>query len=359
MHFFWYSFIGLICSVSVLQAQVPESYLERDLRIAVYDGPPFGFLYPDSSFGGLMVEIWEDIAEELELDYTYELTDMQTLLQGLQAKKYDIGLGAISITPKRELLVDFTQAVNPSGTGIAVSASATQNTFNAYWKPILWSLSQLIGSLLIVLLISGFIVWWVERKHSKDLDDDRTIGNLTDALWWSAVTMTTVGYGDKVPHSRIGRVLGIVWIFLSIILLSLFTANASAILTANRLDAHIQTEEDLRHARVGAAARSSGEEFLKRQHISYTPYEDINAAVDAMLKDEIDCVVSNAPVLKYLNNTAYYKKLSIAPELLLKNNMGIALPDDSPLREPIDQILLEKIAEPRWQKAVYRYLGED
>ncbi len=189
--------------------------------------------------------------------------------------------------------------------------------------------------------------------------DDRTIKGLADGLWWSAVTMTTVGYGDKVPNTTVGKMIGIVWIFASIILLSLFTANASAIFTTTRLEAHIQTADDLRRSRVGAALRSSGEEYLIREQIPYQPYESIEEAIDAMLARKLDCVVSNVPVLRYHNHTAYYRKLAISPRYLLKNNMGIALPDNSPLREAIDRVLLEKIAEPKWQKAVYKYFGEE
>lgn len=339
--------------------EVPAPYKNRKLKVAVYNAPPFGFLYPDSTYGGLMVEIWESIAADLKLDYEYTLTDMNGVLTGLQLGHHDVGLGAISITPKRERLVDFTQAVNPSGTGIAVSAHSLKNSFHSYWKPILISLVRLIGTLLLVLLISGTIVWWAEKKYNLSNPKNTNIQGLSDALWWSAVTMTTVGYGDKVPNSRIGKVLGIVWIFTSIILLSLFTANASAILTTGRIESQISTEDDLRRVQVGASAKSSGEEYLIREHINYTPYSSTQKAIEAMLEGEIDCVVSNVPVLKYLNNTKFYKELAISPSLLLKNNMGIALQEESPLREAIDQVLLQKIAEPKWQKAVYKYLGDE
>ncbi|MBV6652800.1 MAG: transporter substrate-binding domain-containing protein [Mameliella sp.] len=330
------------------------------LKVAVYDAPPFGLRYPDSTYGRLMVELWEDLADDLDFSYSYTLTDMNTLLTGLQEGTFDVGLGAISITPKREALVDFTQPVNPSGTGIATAATSRRNVFANYWKPILVNLLKLIGTLLLVLLISGTIVWLAERRFSKDNPSDRNIQGLADGLWWSAVTMTTVGYGDKVPNSQIGKVLGIVWIFTSIILLSLFTANASAILTTTRLSSHIQSEDQLRQAKVGAAQKSSGEEYLIREHVEYTAFPSTEEAIAALIEGEIDAVVSNIPVLKYFNNNReYYQQLAISPRLLLKNNMGIALPDDSPLREPIDQLLLEKIAEPKWQKAVYRYLGED
>lgn len=329
------------------------------LKVAVYDAAPFGFLYPDSTFGGLMVEIWEDIASELNWQYEYYQEDMEGLLSGLEAREYDVGIGAISITPKREARVDFSQAVNPSGTGIAEPASKNRNVFLASWAELLVSLLELVGILLIVLFFSGTLVWLVERNTSTE-EDENSIRNIADGLWWSAVTMTTVGYGDKVPHSSIGKILGIVWIFTSIILLSLFTANASAILSDARREATIRSIEDLRRVEVGAAAESSGQEFLLREHIEHQAYHDVTAALDAMMAGDIDCVVSNMPVLQYLNHSdkRYINRLALSRSLLLKNNMGIALQEESPLREAIDLILLEKIIEPKWQDAVYKYLGE-
>lgn len=307
--------------------------LGKRLQVAVYDSPPFGMEYSDGSHGGLMVEIWEEIAKDLGINYDYHTTDMDGLLQGLQNGQYDVALGAISITPKRESLVDFTQAVNPSGTGVAVAADSRKSSFQMYWKPLLVSLLELIGSLLLVLLVSGTIVWLVEKKHNQHAQSDRNINGLADGLWWSAVTMTTVGYGDKVPNSQIGKALGIIWIFASIILLSLFTANASAIMTTTKMQAYINSEDDLKRSKVGAAKKSSGEEYLLRERIAYIGYNSVQEAVEAMLEGEIECVVSNAPVLKYLNNSQFYQKLAVSEQLLIKNNMGIALTDESPLRE--------------------------
>ena len=42
------------------------------------------------------------------------------------------------------------------------------------------------------------------------------IQNFGDALWWSVVTLTTVGYGDIVPHSEGGRIIGFIFLFLSL-----------------------------------------------------------------------------------------------------------------------------------------------
>ncbi len=77
---------------------VGQSNPRDTLKVAIYDAPPFGYGAKDGSFGGLMVEIWEAVADELDWHYKYQLTDMDELLSGLQSQKYDVGMGAITKT---------------------------------------------------------------------------------------------------------------------------------------------------------------------------------------------------------------------------------------------------------------------
>ena len=335
-----------------------QAFQQDTLQVAIYNSPPFGILNQDGSIGGLMVELWQDIAEENNWNCQYVFTDLKTVLNGLQQGKFDVGLGAISITPMREELVDFSQAVNPSGTGIASSKDAVDASFFKRWGPILISLLELIGVLLLMLLISAFIVWIVERRNAKRNPNEKSIVSLADGLWWSAVTMTTVGYGDKVPHSRIGKILGVVWIFTSIIFFSLFTANASAKLSQPDKQIGINTLDDLRAVEVLAVKGSSGEEFLMRENVEYKPCKNIEEAIRRLLNNEAVAIVSNVPVLKYHNKTNFQNRMLISDSWLMRNNMGIAVQEQSPLLENIDRVLLQKITEPKWQQALYKYIGD-
>ena len=48
--------------------------------------------------------------------------------------------------------------------------------------------------------------------------------SLADALWWSAQTVTTVGYGDVVPESTGGRLIGVFVMVFGVASVSLITA---------------------------------------------------------------------------------------------------------------------------------------
>jgi hypothetical protein len=47
----------------------------------------------------------------------------------------------------------------------------------------------------------------------------------------------------------------------------------------------------------------------------------------------------------------------VLPNTVLRQDYGIALIAESPLREPINRIMLEKIGAPAWEEMLYRYLG--
>ena len=55
--------------------------------------------------------------------------------------------------------------------------------------------------LFITLLIIANLIWIVERKNNQGIPENYLKG-IWESLWWAAVTVTTVGYGDKIPISK-------------------------------------------------------------------------------------------------------------------------------------------------------------
>lgn len=89
-----------------------------------------------------------------------------------------------------------------------------------------------LGSVLMVgvlfIFVAGFLIAGI----------DPNIGTPADGIWWAWVTATTVGYGDVVPSSIQGRMLGGVLILLGVGLMSLITANISVYFISRSRQGH-------------------------------------------------------------------------------------------------------------------------
>lgn len=73
-------------------------------------------------------------------------------------------------------------------------------------------------------MFTSVVMFYAEVTDGEVIkENNRTTRILTipDAMWWSILTMTTVGYGDKVPVSILGRFLACVTAFLGITVIAL------------------------------------------------------------------------------------------------------------------------------------------
>ena len=91
---------------------------------------------------------------------------------------------------------------------------------------------------ILVIGSSGIGIYLIESPH-----EDAQITNLIDAFWWTTATVTTVGYGDVVPVTEIGRLMGIVLMFVGITIIGTFISALGAMLISSRLKKH-ETVED-------------------------------------------------------------------------------------------------------------------
>lgn len=69
-----------------------------------------------------------------------------------------------------------------------------------------------------LVLISAFLLWFVENQAGG------TVRSFGSALWWAVATITTIGYGDVVPTSDVGRVVGAITAFLGVVVFMVITA---------------------------------------------------------------------------------------------------------------------------------------
>ena len=72
------------------------------------DFPPFEYLGEDGSVVGIEIDILNLICAELGVELEIQQMDFDSVLPGVQAGKYDMGVSGISVTPEREENTTFT-----------------------------------------------------------------------------------------------------------------------------------------------------------------------------------------------------------------------------------------------------------
>jgi voltage-gated potassium channel len=80
----------------------------------------------------------------------------------------------------------------------------------------------------------GLVIVAATVVASVEVGEGASIQSFPDALWWSMATITTVGYGDMVPVSAVGRAMGYILMLGGIAFFSGITANLASFLVRGR-----------------------------------------------------------------------------------------------------------------------------
>ncbi|MCA9436273.1 MAG: transporter substrate-binding domain-containing protein, partial [Candidatus Omnitrophica bacterium] len=314
----------------------------QTLVVATREAPPFAMKREGDRWEGLTIELWSRIAERLALDYEYREMDLEPMLEGVRDGSVDVAAAALTVTADREKEFDFTQPFFNSGLGIAVVPKEGNLMVGVLNRIFSVEFFQAVAALALVLILAGFLVWLFERKKNSEEFGGSTGKGLGSGFWWAAVTMTTVGYGDKSPKTAGGRTVALVWMFASVIVISSFTAMIATALTVGELHSEIQGPEDLYRHRVGTLAGSTSETYAKERDMAPRSYDSIEEALTALSEDRIDAVVHDAPLLEYYAHHEFEGQVDVLPRVFARQNYAFALPEKSERLEPINQVLLEE-----------------
>ena len=351
--------LGACLASSMAYAAGAELPQATPLRVAVYDVPPYGYVNPDGSLSGISVDLWRRVAERLERQFKLiPVSEMETILSGIEQGHFDAAIGAITITTEREKRVDFSYPAHRSGVAVALRRETGPLSALKSYASAITELSPLILSSLAMLVLIGIVMWLIESGHPSALGSESSVVTLRDGLYWAIVTMTTVGYGDKTPKSTVGRVIAVSWMFASLVWVSLLSTSLVSRLTADRVESRDSISNiDLTRKRLAAVAQSSGAEYLDAHALQYMKFNNLPEALDALANNKFDAVVNSVGALQYLISKRYRGAEEMPQGLLAPAYMAIALPEHSPLKRPVDEALVEITSDPEWISLEERFFG--
>jgi ABC-type amino acid transport substrate-binding protein len=319
---------------------------------------PFVIQNNSGEMSGLSFELWNIIAKKLNIKYEVRTYDLEGLTNAVAKNQIDIAVSPLTITAEREKLFDFTHSYFTTGLSIAVPNKSDNSLFNIARNVFSFQFFEVVLIFTLVLFIVGLLVWLFERKKNNAEFGDGVSKGLGSSFWWAAVTMTTVGYGDKSPKTVGGRIIALIWMFAGLIMISGFTAAIASALTVDKLDVGINSLADLNNVRVGTVKSSSSEEYLSQNGIDFITTKNIEEGFELIEKKQIDAFVYDAPILKYfVKSKNISNKFRILPIILDPINYAFALPTNSNLRESINRVLLREIDKKEWKIVINNYLG--
>ena len=350
--------ITLLMVLGGIQAEAQGQTLSsRTLIVGTKEVPPFAMKNNEGTWTGFSIDLWRQIAAELNLPFEFRELDLQGLLDGVADGSLDIAVAAMSITAEREEICDFSHPYYVTGLGIAIAPKHKTPWLVVLKKLFTSHYLKVVSGLCVLLLALGTLIWWFEHKRNPEQFGGGTAAGIGSGFWWSAVTMTTVGYGDKVPITLRGRVVAFIWMLIAIIIVSAFTATITTTLTVAHLDVPVKGPQDLSKVHVGAISDTTGETYLRDNGISFTSYQTVSEGLRAIKEGSIEALVYDAPILRYLIHQEFQGDLEVLPHTFYREDYGIALSKSSSLREPINRVLLEKIHGREWQDILQQYLG--
>ncbi len=124
---------------------------------------------------------------------------------------------------------------------LRVSRSLRASTPKEVWGSATQSLAQstlmvAVFTLLLVLILGSSAIVLVENSST-----DANIKNGQDAVWWTFVTVATVGYGDRYPVTPGGRAIGVAVMIVGVSVFSIFTGYLATVFQ-NRNRKHTDDE---------------------------------------------------------------------------------------------------------------------
>nr|XP_009682804.1 PREDICTED: glutamate receptor 3 isoform X4 [Struthio camelus australis] len=282
----------------------------------------------------------------------------------------DIAVAPLTITLVREEVIDFSKPFMSLGISIMIKKpQKSKPGVFSFLDPLAYEIWMCIvfayiGVSVVLFLVSRFspYEWHLEDSTEEPRDpqnppDPPNEFGIFNSLWFSLGAFMQQGC-DISPRSLSGRIVGGVWWFFTLIIISSYTANLAAFLTVERMVSPIESAEDLaKQTEIAYGTLDSGstKEFFRRSKIAV--YEKMwsymkSAEPSVFTKTTADGVArvrkSKGKFAFLLESTMneYIEQRKPCDTMKVGGNLdskgyGVATPKGSALRTPVNLAVLK------------------
>lgn len=395
----WSSSSGVAFSnnyVSVLK-EAMLSLKNKTLKVTTLITKPYVMLKQsekklmgNDQYEGYCIDIIFELSRILGFKYEFHLVrdrvhgvmnekkEWNGMIRELIDREADLAVGDLTITYEREQVVDFTMPFMNLGVSILFRKPTKKfPKLFSFLQPLsieiwIYMATAYIGVSLLLFIIARFSPYEWVSPHPCDPDSDilENQFNLLNSLWFTIGSLMQQG-SDLNPRALSTRVIAGIWWFFTLIMISSYTANLAAFLTAERMKSPIESAEDLANQgkiKYGCVESGSTRSFFKESKV--TAYKKMYTVMEA--NPSVYTSSSEKGMEKVLEGDYAFLMESVTIEYLIERNCeltqigglldskgyGIALPAGSPYRSLIssgilrlqETGILHELKEKWWKK---------
>lgn len=328
------------------------------LRVAVM--PMRGIVeYAGDSPRGYSIDLWRELADRIGAETEFvRMGSIEELFTATRTAAVDVLLGPLAMTEQRERLVDFTHPVAHSGLRIAVLRESGGGLLHALTALLSWELVTILAGVIGTMVLTGHLLWWFERRHNADSFPAHYPRGVWEAVWWSTSTIITGGCENKEISTVTGRLIAVTWMIGGIVLVALLTSTLTATMTVERVTGTVRGPRDLAGKVVACQEGAVAIDAVRGYGGDVEQYDTIDAMLVALADGTCDAIVSEDHTLMLAIQESGSSAFRLVGGIFDSFDFGLAVPPDSPLREPLNTAILQMREAGLLDEIKDRWFGE-
>ncbi|XP_043850596.1 glutamate receptor ionotropic, kainate 1 isoform X1 [Dromiciops gliroides] len=247
-------------------------------------------LYGNNRFEGYCLDLLKELSNILGFIYDVKLVpdgkygaqndkgEWNGMVKELIDHKADLAVAPLTITYVREKVIDFSKPFMTLGISILYRKPNGTNpgvfSFLNPLSPDIWMyvLLACLGVSCVLFVIARFTPYEWYNPYPCNPDSDVVENNFTllNSFWFGVGALMQQG-SELMPKALSTRIVGGIWWFFTLIIISSYTANLAAFLTVERMESPIDSADDLaKQTKIeyGAVRDGSTMTFFKKSKIS-------------------------------------------------------------------------------------------